>query len=140
MHAMYTLAERQEAPAYITRMESPLPVSSHKYLKNRRSIMMQKDLYKRLARVEAMANAQKAELMETLWRMYETACSQQDAQQAAALVRKIRNRLLDNTDKEMSLDRLGLDTSSAATFIASLIRIFNGDWAQYRQASSVPIS
>ena len=96
--------------------------------------MMQKDLYKRLARVEAMANAQKAELMETLWRMYETACSQQDAQQAAALVRKIRNRLLDNTDKEMSLDRLGLDTSSATTFIASLIRIFNGGWAQYRQA------
>ena len=95
---------------------------------------MQKDLYKRLARVEAMANAQKAELMETLWRMYETACSQQDAQQAAALVRKIRNRLLDNTDKEMSLDRLGLDTASAATFIASLIRIFNGDWARYRQA------
>lgn len=95
---------------------------------------MQKDLYKRLARVEAMANAQKAELMETLWRMYETACSQQDAQQAAALVRKIRNRLLDNTDKEMSLDRLGLDTSSAAKFIASLIRIFNGDWARYRQA------
>ena len=96
--------------------------------------MMQKDLYKRLARVEAMANAQKAELMETLWRMYETACREQDAQQAAALVRKIRNRLLDNTDKEMSLDRLGLDTSSAATFIASLIRIFNGDWARYRQA------
>ena len=96
--------------------------------------MMQKDLYKRLARVEAMANAQKAELMETLWRTYEIACSQQDAQQAAALVRKIRNRLLDNTDKEMSLDRLGLDTSSAATFIASLIRIFNGDWARYRQA------
>ena len=96
--------------------------------------MMQKDLYKRLARVEAMANAQKAELMETLWRMYEIACSQQDAQQAAALVRKIRNRLLDNTDKDMSLDRLGLDTSSAAKFIASLIRIFNGDWARYRQA------
>ena len=96
--------------------------------------MMQKDLYKRLARVEAMANAQKAELMETLWRMYEIACSQQDAQQAAALVRKIRNRLLDNTDKEMSLGRLGLDTSSAAKFIASLIRIFNGDWARYRQA------
>lgn len=95
---------------------------------------MQKDLYKRLARVEAMANAQKAELMETLWRMYETACREQDAQQAAALVRKIRNRLLDNTDKEMSLDRLGLDTSSATTFIASLIRIFNGGWAQYRQA------
>ena len=95
---------------------------------------MQKDLYKRLARVEAMANAQKAELMETLWRMYETACREQDAQQAAALVRKIRNRLLDNTDKEMSLDRLGLDTSSAAKFIASLIRIFNGDWARYRQA------
>ena len=96
--------------------------------------MMQKDLYKRLARVEAMANAQKAELMETLWRMYETACREQDAQQAAALVRKIRNRLLDNTDKEMSLDRLGLDTSSATKFIASLIRIFNGGWAQYRQA------
>ena len=65
--------------------------------------MMQKDLYKRLARVEAMANAQKAELMETLWRMYETACREQDAQQAAALVRKSETGSLTTQTKKCRL-------------------------------------
>ncbi len=95
---------------------------------------MQNNIYKRLARVEAMAQAQKAELMETLQKAYENACLERDAESAAELLRKIRNKLLDSTDKEMSLDRLGLDTSSGARFIASLANIFSGAWAQYRQA------
>lgn len=95
---------------------------------------MQNNIYKRLARVEAMAQAQKTELMETLQKAYENACLERDAESAAELVRKIRNKLLDSTDKEMSLDRLGLDTSSGARFIASLSNIFSGAWAQYRQA------
>lgn len=94
---------------------------------------MQNDFYKRLARAEAAAQAQKAELMETLQRAYENACQAQDAEEAAELARKIRNKLLDSTDKEMSLDRLGLDTSSATKFIASLANIFSGAWAKYRQ-------
>lgn len=95
---------------------------------------MQNNFYKRLAQVEAMTAAQKAELMETLQRAYENACQEQDAEGAAELARKIRNKLLDSTDKEMSLDRLGLDTSSATKFIASLAKIFNGAWVVYRQA------
>ena len=94
---------------------------------------MQSNLYKRLARAEVAAEAQKAELMETLQQAYENACREQDAEGAAELARKIRNKLLDSTDKEMSLDRLGLDISSATKFIASLANIFGGSWAKYRQ-------
>ena len=34
----------------------------------------------------------------------------------------------------MTLDRLGLDISSATKFIAALAKIFTGAWAKYRQA------
>lgn len=95
--------------------------------------MTNESIYKRLAQAEAMANAQKAELMETLRAAYERACADENAEEAAELARKTRNKLLDNSDKEMSLDRLGLDTSSAAKFIASLGKIFTGEWAKYRQ-------
>lgn len=95
---------------------------------------MQKELYKRLARVEAMANAQKAELTEVLRAAYEKACEAQDKEEAAALARKLRDKLLSSSDKEMSLDRLGLDTSSATKFISSLAAVFTGAWAKYRQA------
>lgn len=96
--------------------------------------MTNQNIYKRLARVEAMANAQKSELMEVLNTAYERACADENAEDAAMFVRKIRNKLLDSSDKEVSLDRLGLDTSSATKFIASLAAIFAGKWAKYRQA------
>lgn len=95
---------------------------------------MQNDFYKRLARAEAAAAEQRAELTETLQRAYENACQEQNMEEAAEIARKIRNRLLDNTDKQMSLDRLGLDTSSAVKFLTSLKSIFSGEWAQYRQS------
>lgn len=95
---------------------------------------MNNNYYKRLARVEAMAAAKKAELEETLKAAYATACEERNEEEAAALVRKIRNKLLDNSDAQMSLDRLGLDLSSATKFITSLSKIFNGAWAEYRQA------
>lgn len=94
---------------------------------------MQNNLYKRLARAEAAADGQRAEMMETLQRAYKNACQEQDEEGAAELARKIRDKLLDNSDKEMSLDRIGLDTSSATRFIASLTNIFRGGWAIYRQ-------
>ena len=81
---------------------------------------MNNNFYKRLAQVEATTAATKAELEETL--------------KAAALARKIRNKLLDNSDSQMTLDRLGLDTSTATKFIHSLTNIFTGAWATYRQA------
>lgn len=94
---------------------------------------MRNDFYKRLARAEAAADAQRAELMETMQLAYSNACKAGNAEDAAELARAIRNKLLDNSDKEMSLDRLGLDTSTATKFVASLVKIFSGAWAQYRQ-------
>ena len=95
---------------------------------------MQKELYKRLAKIEAMTNAQKAELEETLVAAYEAACTDRNEEEAAALARKIRNKLLDSSYKQMTLDRLGLDLSSATKFITALAKIFTGAWAKYRQA------
>lgn len=95
---------------------------------------MQDSIYKRLAHVEAMAAAQKAEMEEVLRTAYNLACEEQNEEDAAMFARKLRNKLLDASDKEMSMDRLGLDTSSATKFIASLGKIFTGGWAKYRQA------
>ena len=95
---------------------------------------MPNDFYRRIARMEAMINTQRAELTETLQAAYERACEERNEEDAATLARKLRDKLLDMSDKEMSLDRLGLDTSSTAKFIASLTNIFKGKWAEYRQA------
>ena len=95
---------------------------------------MDNNLYKRLARAEAMTDAARAELDESLKTAYAAACKEGDTQSAAALARKIRKKMLDASDAQMSLDRLGLDTSSPIKFIASLAEIFSGDWAKYRQS------
>ena len=94
---------------------------------------MEQNVYKRLARAEAMANLQKSQLTEVLENAYKAACASSDKQAAADAARALRNRLLDLSDKEMSLDRLGLDTSSALAFLASLKQIFSSGWAVYRQ-------
>lgn len=101
---------------------------------------MQNSYYKRLAKIEAMANSQKAELTATLKDAYERACAENDADQAAELARRIRNKLLDETDNEMTLDRLGLTVPSGSTFTAWLAFLRGlgeklcGAWATYRQA------
>ena len=95
---------------------------------------MKNNYHKRLAQVEAMAAATKAELEETLKAAYAAACEEHNEEEAAALARKIRNKLLNNSDAQMTLDRLGLDLSSATKFISSLSKIFKGAWAEYRQA------
>lgn len=95
---------------------------------------MEQNVYKRLTKVEAMASLQKSQLPEVLKNAYQTACASGNEQAAAEAARALRNRLLDLSDKEMLLDRLGLDTSSAIDFLASLKQIFFSDWAVYRQA------
>ena len=95
---------------------------------------MEQNIYKRLARAEAMANLQKSQLSEVLKNAYQAACQSGDEQAAADAARALRNKLLELTDKEMSLDRLGLDTSSTFAFLSSLGKIFSSEWAAYRQA------
>ena len=95
---------------------------------------MENSDYKRLARAEAMANYQKSQLLEVLRAAYEAACDSGDEQAAADAARALRNKLLDLSDKEMSLDRLGLDIRNTITLLATLGTIFAGEWATYRQA------
>lgn len=95
---------------------------------------MENSDYKRLARAEAMANYQKSQLLEVLRAAYEAACDSGDEQAAADAARALRNKLLDLSDKEMSLDRLGLDIRNMVTLLATLGTIFAGEWATYRQA------
>lgn len=95
---------------------------------------MKNHVYKRIAMLESGELDRRSEEPEALRRAYEGACLANDPEDAAFFARKLRNKLLDMSDKEMTLDRLSLDTSSAAKFIASLAHIFSGAWAQYRQA------
>lgn len=100
---------------------------------------MKNDDYKRLARAEAMANSQRAELMETLKRGYEKACEERDEEDAAEFARKIRNKLLEESDSRMIFDRMELDVPTGKTFTAwlgffeALGKVLLGAWATYRK-------
>lgn len=83
--------------------------------------------------MESICNQIRGEMDDVMRIAYEKAVEEQDEDRAAELARKIRDRLLDLSDKEMSLDRIGLDTSSTAAFLASLANIIQNSWAVYRQ-------
>ena len=101
---------------------------------------MTDNIYKRVSEVEAMTNIQKADLPEVQEAAYSHACEQRDAEAAAELARKIRDRLLAESDSVMAFDRLGLSVPSGSTFTAWLSFLRNlggaltGEWARYRQA------
>lgn len=64
----------------------------------------------------------------------------EDEESAAAAVRAIRDALLEKSDRQMVLDRMGLDVPSGGTFTAwlaflrTLGGVIGGAWATYRQA------
>ena len=87
----------------------------------------------RLARMEAICNQLRSEMDDVLKNAYNQAVIDKDEERAAEMARKMRNRILDKTDSHMSLDRMGLDTSSTTAFLASLKHIFDNSWAVYRQ-------
>lgn len=91
------------------------------------------NIYKRFAKAEAMANAQKNNTIEIMLKRYKNACKNKNEEEACKEARNIRNKLLDISDKEMVLDRLSVDTSNEIELLKSLSKIFNGDWAIYRQ-------
>lgn len=87
----------------------------------------------RLARMEAICNQIRSEMDDVMQKAYEQAVAEKDENRAAEMARKIRNRMLDKSDAQMSLDRIGLDTSSTASFLASLKNIFDNSWTKHRQ-------
>lgn len=101
---------------------------------------MQENIYKRLAQAEAMAAAQKAETMEVLQAAYKRACEELNEEDAAAFARKIRDKLLNETDSRVALDRFNISVPSGTSFttwlsfLKSLGEIITGAWAIYRQA------
>lgn len=101
---------------------------------------MQENIYKRLAQAEAMAAAQKAKTMEVLQAAYKRACEELNEEDAAAFARKIRDKLLNETDSRVALDRFNISVPSGTSFTAwlsflkSLGEIITGAWAIYRQA------
>lgn len=101
---------------------------------------MQDNIYKRLAQAEAMAAAQKSETMEVLQSAYKRACDELNEEDAAAFARKIRDKLLNETDSRVALDRFNISVPSGTSFTAwisflkSLGEIVTGVWATYRQA------
>ena len=101
---------------------------------------MQENIYKRLAQAEAMAAAQKAETMEVLQAAYKRACEELIEEDAAAFARKIRDKLLNETDSRVALDHFNISVPSGTSFTAwlsflkSLGEIITGAWAIYRQA------
>ncbi len=87
----------------------------------------------RLARMEAICNQIRSEMDDVMQTAYKKAVEEKDEERAAELARKIRNRMLDESDAQMSLDRIGLDTSSTTAFLGSLKNLFQNSWAVYRQ-------
>lgn len=87
----------------------------------------------RLARMEAVYNHTRNELLDVMRETYAAAVEEEDAKEAARIARKIRDKLLDETDKEMMFDRIDLDVSSVTSFIASVAGIMTNAWGKYRQ-------
>ena len=101
--------------------------------------MNSNNLYQRLAQVEATTAVQREEMMDVLYNAYNKACSEQNASDAALIARKIRDKLLNDTDNRVALDRFNISVPSGTSFTAwlsflkSLGDIITGDWAIYRQ-------
>lgn len=94
----------------------------------------------RLAKMQKLYETTRAEQPDVLQAAYETAVSEENVDAAAETARKIRDRLLADSDKEVVLDRLGLQVPTGKTFtvwldfLTTLGQALNGEWTQYREA------
>lgn len=94
----------------------------------------------RLSKIESICDKLRSEMDDVLQRAYETAVEEQDEVRAAELARKIRNKLLDATDKQCALDKVlpaapeGNDFTDWLQWLQSLAGITLNVWAKYRQS------
>lgn len=108
--------------------------------KREETAMRQPNEQIRLARMEAIADSQRAEQPDVQEAALQAAIALGDGETAAAIARTIRNRLLKDCDAEVALDRLGLSAPDGSTFTAwigflrQLGAALTGEWAVYRQA------
>ena len=98
----------------------------------------------RLAKMEAMCDQLRSEMSDVLERAYAIAVEERDEDRAAELARKIRNKLLDDSDKYNTVDRVfnfdlpeTISTTNVISAVKALIKGIHGitanDWSVYRQ-------
>ena len=94
----------------------------------------------RLAKIQKLFETARAEQPDVQRTAYETAVADGNEEAAAEAARKIRDKLLDESDKEVVLDRLGLRVPTGKTFtvwldfLTTLGQALNGEWTRYREA------
>ncbi len=104
----------------------------------------EKVFYKYLAYRQSMSyNENLKEYLEENYNTLLNTAKNLDYEKFANLVREKRNSLLQESDKEMVLDRLGFEIPETITMgsVLSILRSFfdtlsslkNGEWAEYRQ-------
>lgn len=93
----------------------------------------------RLARLEAICNQLRAEMDDVLNNAYQKAVEEKDEISAAELARKIRNKLLEASDKECTFDRLLPEAPTGKSFtdwigwLSQLSAVSTNAWGIYRQ-------
>ena len=106
--------------------------------------MIQPNNQMRLAKMEAMCDHLRSEMSDVLERAYAIAVEERDEDRAAELARKIRNKLLDDSDKYNTVDRVfnfdlpeTISTTNVISAVKALIKGIHGitanDWSVYRQ-------
>ena len=102
--------------------------------------IQQNNIEQRLARLEAVSNEIKSEMDDILNNAYKIACEEQDEDRAAELARKIRNKMLYDSDKQFTLDKMLPEAPTGNSFsdwlhwLKELASVTSNDWSKYRQA------
>ena len=99
-----------------------------------------KNLEIRMARLEAISNKIRAEMTEALEEAYQKAVENKDEVRAAELARKIRNRMLEDSDKQCAFDKILPEAPTGSSFVdwiswlRHLASMNTNSWGSYRQA------
>lgn len=83
---------------------------------------------------EALDTLEKEGTLAAITAVYAEACAMQDEERAARTMRKWREILLSESDKEMVFDRLEIKTGSSEELLSSIASLFAGKWSCYRQS------
>lgn len=102
--------------------------------------MIQPNEQMRLAKMEAMCDQLRSEMDDVLEKAYSVAVDEQDEDRAAELARKIRNKLLDASDKHCTFDKIlptapdGTSFTDWLAWLKTLANVANNSWGVYRQS------
>lgn len=102
--------------------------------------MIQPNEQMRLAKMEAACNQLRSDMDDVLQKAYAAAVNEQDEDRAAELARKIRNKLLDASDKHCTFDQIipavpdSVNFSDWLVWLKELAEAANGAWGVYRQS------